>query len=202
MPKAWLRERRKDYFYRRAKEEQLRSRAAYKLLEAVDRYDLIRPGDVVVDLGAAPGGWMQAALRATGEKGYVLGVDLKEIEPLEAENSRSIICDINDAEIVDSIRGFLPGGVADVVLSDVSPNVSGVWEVDNARQIDLSRRSMLVAASVLRRGGNVFVKVFQGDLMDDFVYEVRQAFGFVRLIKPAASRKKSSELFVLGLKKR
>jgi len=202
LPKAWLRERRKDYFYRRAKEEQLRSRAAYKLLEAVDRYDLIRPGDVVVDLGAAPGGWMQAALRATGEKGYVLGVDLKEIEPLEAENSRSIICDINDAEIVDSIRGFLPGGVADVVLSDVSPNVSGVWEVDNARQIDLSRRSMLVAASVLRRGGNVFVKVFQGDLMDDFVYEVRQAFGFVRLIKPAASRKKSSELFVLGLKKR
>lgn len=202
MPKAWLRERRKDYFYRKAKEEQLRSRAAYKLLEAVDRYDLIRSGDVVVDLGAAPGGWMQAALRAIGEKGYVLGVDLKEIEPLEAENSRSIICDINDAEIVDSIRGFLPGGVADVVLSDVSPNVSGVWEVDNARQIDLSRRSMLVAASVLRRGGNVFLKVFQGDLMDDFVYEVRQTFGFVRLIKPAASRKKSSELFVLGLKKK
>ena len=202
MPKAWLRERRRDYFYRRAKEEQLRSRAAYKLLEVVDRYDLIRAGDAVVDLGAAPGGWMQAALRATGEKGYVLGVDLKEIEPLEAENSRSIICDLNDAEIVDSIRGFLRGGVADVVLSDVSPNVSGVWEVDNARQIDLSRRSLLIAASVLRRGGNVFLKVFQGDLMDDFVYEVRGRFGFVRLIKPAASRKKSSELFVLGLKKK
>lgn len=197
-----MRERRKDYFYRRAKEEQLRSRAAYKLLEVVDRYDLIRPGDVVVDLGAAPGGWMQAALRATGEKGYVLGVDLREIEPLEAENSRSIIYDIDDADVVNCIRGFLPGGVADVVLSDVSPNVSGVWEVDNARQIDLSRRSLLIAASVLRGGGNVFLKVFQGDLMDDFVYEVRQTFGFVRLLKPAASRKKSSELFVLGLKKR
>lgn len=202
MPKAWLRERRKDYFYRKAKEEQLRSRAAYKLLEMVDRYDLIRPSDAVVDLGAAPGGWMQAALRAVGEMGYVLGVDVKEVEPLEADNSRSIICDINDADIVDSIRGFLPKGVADVVLSDVSPNVSGVWEVDQARQIDLSRRSLLIAASVLRRGGNVFVKVFQGDLMDDFVYEVRQQFGFVRLIKPAASRKKSSELFVLGMKKK
>jgi len=202
LPKAWLRERRKDYFYRKAKEEQLRSRAAYKLLEMVDRYDLIRPSDAVVDLGAAPGGWMQAALRAVGEMGYVLGVDVKEVEPLEADNSRSIICDINDADIVDSIRGFLPKGVADVVLSDVSPNVSGVWEVDQARQIDLSRRSLLIAASVLRRGGNVFVKVFQGDLMDDFVYEVRQQFGFVRLIKPAASRKKSSELFVLGMKKK
>lgn len=202
LPKAWLRERRKDYFYRRAKEEQLRSRAAYKLFEVVDRYELIRSGDVVVDLGAAPGSWMQASLRAVGEKGYVLGVDVEEIEPLEAENSRSIICDINDAAVVETVRGFLPRSVADVVLSDVSPNISGVWEVDHARQIDLSRRSLLIAASVLRHGGNVFVKVFQGDLMDDFVYEVRQQFEFVRLIKPAASRKKSSELFVLGMKKR
>ena len=197
-----MRERRKDYFYRRAKEEQLRSRAAYKLFEVVDRYELIRSGDVVVDLGAAPGSWMQASLRAVGEKGYVLGVDVEEIEPLEAENSRSIICDINDAAVVETVRGFLPRSVADVVLSDVSPNISGVWEVDHARQIDLSRRSLLIAASVLRHGGNVFVKVFQGDLMDDFVYEVRQTFGFVRLLKPAASRKKSSELFVLGLKKK
>ena len=197
-----MRERRKDYFYRRAKEEQLRSRAAYKLFEVVDRYELIRSGDVVVDLGAAPGGWMQASLRAAGTGGYVLGVDIEEIEPLEAENSRSIICDINDAAVVETIRGFLPRSVADVVLSDVSPNISGVWEVDHARQIDLSRRSLLIAASVLRHGGNVFVKVFQGDLMDDFVYEVRQQFEFVRLIKPAASRKKSSELFVLGMKKR
>lgn len=197
-----MRERRKDYFYRRAKEEQLRSRAAYKLFEVVDRYELIRSGDVVVDLGAAPGSWMQASLRAVGEKGYVLGVDVEEIEPLEAENSRSIICDINDAAVVETVRGFLPRSVADVVLSDVSPNISGVWEVDHARQIDLSRRSLLIAASVLRHGGNVFVKVFQGDLMDDFVYEVRQQFEFVRLIKPAASRKKSSELFVLGMKKR
>jgi 23S rRNA (uridine2552-2'-O)-methyltransferase len=87
------------------------------------------------------------------------------------------------------------------VLSDVSPNISGVWEVDHARQIDLARRSLQIAVSLLKPDGNFFVKVYQGDLLDDFVSEVRRRFEFVRLIKPAASRKKSSELFVLGLKK-
>lgn len=201
MPKAWLRERRKDYFYRRAKEEQLRSRAAFKLLEVVERYGLIRSGDVVVDLGAAPGGWMQAALKAAGDDGYVLGVDVRDVEPLEAENTRSIVCDIRDGATVETIGGFLPNASADVVLSDVSPNISGVWEVDHARQIDLARRSLQIAVSLLKPDGNFFVKVYQGDLLDDFVSEVRRRFEFVRLIKPAASRKKSSELFVLGLKK-
>jgi len=196
-----VRERKKDYFYRRAKEERFRSRAAYKLLEVVERYDVIKMGDVVVDLGAAPGGWMQASLGAVGENGYVLGVDVKEIEPLEAENTRSIICDINDPQTVEAIKEFLPHP-ADVVISDVSPNISGVWEVDHARQIDLARRSLLIADSVLKLGGNFFVKVFQGDLLEDFVYEMRQGFQFVRLIKPEASRRKSSELFVLGTGKR
>jgi len=196
-----VRERKRDYFYRKAKEESLRSRAAYKLLEVVKRYKLIKLGDVVVDLGAAPGGWMQAALRAVGENGYVLGVDVREIEPLEAENTRTILWDINDPQIVEAIRDFLPREV-DVVISDVSPNISGVWEVDHARQIDLARRSLLIATSLLKHGGNFFVKVFQGDLLNDFIYEVRGCFQFVRLIKPEASRKKSSELFVLGLNKK
>jgi len=196
-----VRERKKDYFYRRAKEERFRSRAAFKVLEVVERYGLIRVGDVVVDLGAAPGGWMQAALKVVGENGYVLGVDVKEIEPLEAENARSVVLDINDSEIVETVRGFLPRS-ADVVVSDVSPNISGVWEVDHARQVDLARRSLLIAVSVLKPSGNFFVKVFQGDLLEDFVSEVRQRFRFVRLIKPKASRRKSSELFVLGMNKR
>lgn len=196
-----MRQRKQDYFYRKAKEEQLRSRAAFKLLEAVEKFGLIKPGDVVVDLGAAPGGWMQAALRVLGEGGFVLGVDIKEIAAIEGVNSRSIVHDICERDVVDVVRGFLPDGVADVVVSDVSPNVSGVWEVDHARQVDLARRSLYVAACVLRRGGNFFVKVFQGDLLDNFVVDVRREFRFVRLLKPKASRRKSSELFVLGLKK-
>ena len=201
MPKGWIRQRKQDYFYRRAKEEQLRSRAAYKLLEAIEKYGLIRLGDVVVDLGAAPGGWMQASLKAVGDSGFVLGVDVNFIEPLEAENTRSIVLDITERDVVDVVRGFLLDGCADVVVSDVSPNISGVWEVDHGRQVDLARRSLYVAASVLRKGGGFFVKVFQGELLDGFVSDVRREFRYVRLLKPKASRKKSSEIFVLGLDK-
>jgi 23S rRNA (uridine2552-2'-O)-methyltransferase len=200
LPKAWLREHKRDYFYRRAKEEQLRSRAAYKLLETIEKYGLIKEGDVVVDLGAAPGGWMQVALNAVGEGGFILGVDTREIKPFEAANSRSIIADITDQSIVETIKDFLPSS-ADVVVSDVSPNISGVWEVDHARQIDLARRSLFIAATLLNHGGNFFVKVFQGDLLDDFISEMGMQFEYVRLLKPKASRRESSELFVVGMKK-
>jgi 23S rRNA (uridine2552-2'-O)-methyltransferase len=200
LPKAWLREHKRDYFYRRAKEEQLRSRAAYKLLEMIEKYGLIQEGDVVVDLGAAPGGWMQVALKAAGESGFILGVDTKEIKPFEATNSRSIVADITDQSIVENIKDFLPGS-ADVVVSDVSPNISGIWEVDHARQIDLARRSLFIAATILKSGGNFFAKIFQGDLLDDFISETRLQFEDVRLIKPKASRRKSSELFILGMRK-
>jgi 23S rRNA (uridine2552-2'-O)-methyltransferase len=201
LPKSWIRQRQRDYFYRKAKEEQLRSRAAYKLLEAVEKFGLIKAGDVVVDLGCAPGGWMQVALKAVGDEGFVLGVDLNVVEPLEAENSRSVVLDITEPEVVDVVRGFLPGRRADVVVSDVSPNISGVWEVDHARQVDLARRSLYVAACVLKKGGNFFVKVFQGELLDDFVSEVKREFRFVRFVKPKASRRKSSELFLVCLGK-
>jgi 23S rRNA (uridine2552-2'-O)-methyltransferase len=127
-----------------------------------------------------------------------LGVDVKSVEPFAEANVRSVIGDVVDAETVNVIREFLPQA-ADVVISDVSPNVSGVWELDQARQLDLAHESLRVAVSVLRSGGNFFVKVFQGDLLDDFVYELRQCFDVVRFVKPKASRQKSAELFVLGL---
>jgi 23S rRNA (uridine2552-2'-O)-methyltransferase len=201
LPKAWIRERKRDYYYRLAKEEQYRSRAAYKLLEIARKYDLIRHGDVVVDLGAAPGGWMQAARKAVGENGFVLGVDLKAIEPIKDDNVRSVEGDITQPETIAVINELLPRA-ADVVLSDVAPNVSGVWELDHARQIELAHKSLQLALRVMRPGGNFFVKVFQGSMLDDFVSEVRQCFSSVRLVKPRASRRKSAELFVLGLKKR
>ena len=200
MPSTWVRQRKRDYYYRLAKAEQYRTRAAYKLLQAVEKYGFIKPGDVVVDLGAAPGGWTQVSIKIVGETGFVLGIDLKIIETFTEANVRSVVGDITESETDEVIREFLPRA-ADVVVSDVSPNVSGVWEVDHARQVDLARKSLQIAVSVLRVGGNFFAKVFQGDMLNDFAYELRQCFGSVRFVKPKASRRKSAELYILGLKK-
>jgi len=199
LPKAWVRERQRDYYYRKSKEEKYRSRAAYKLLETVEKYRFIKSGNVVVDLGAAPGGWMQAARKIVGDNGFVLGVDVRFIEPLGFPNVQALTGSIGDSQITDSIRELLPRR-ADVVVSDVSPNISGVWELDHARQIDLAQRSLLIATTIMKAGGNFFVKVFQGDMLKDFVGEVKQHFGFVKLVKPRASRAKSAEIFVLGMR--
>jgi 23S rRNA (uridine2552-2'-O)-methyltransferase len=198
LPKAWVRERKNEYYYRKAKEEKLRSRAAYKLLQAVKKYKFIKEGYVVVDLGAAPGGWTQAAARLVDSSGFVLAVDLKQIEPLDSPIVRIIVGDVSDQQTVQKVVELLPRS-ADVVVADVSPNVSGIWELDHARQIDLARQSLHIAISILRYGGNFFVKVFQGSTLNKFVGEVKQYFRFVKLVKPKASRAKSAELYILGM---
>ena len=199
MTREWIRRRKKDYYYRKAKEEDLRSRAFFKLAEAVRKYRFMRAGDVVVDLGAAPGGWLQISRRIVGDSGFVLGVDLDKIEPLGFSNVVTIVGDIRDSEIIRRIKAILPRP-ADVVLSDASPNVSGIWEIDHARQIELAERSLDIAVSTLRKNGNFFVKVFQGDLYDEFLNLVRERFHFVRGLKPKASRKESAEIYVLGMR--
>ena len=198
MPKAWLQERKRDYYYKKAKEEKYRSRAAYKLFQVVEKHHFIKKGDVVVDLGAAPGGWVQAARRIVGGKGFVLGVDLKPIEPFPEHNVRTIIGDITEQEALQQILEFLPRK-ADTVISDASPNISGIWEVDHARQIDLAQHALEIALETLKPSGNFFVKVFQGDMLNDFINKVKQYFEVVKIIKPKASRAKSSEMFILGL---
>lgn len=198
MPKSWIKKRQKDYYYRKAKEEKFRSRAAYKLLQAVKKYRFIKSGDVVVDLGAAPGGWIQAARKIVGETGFILGVDLKPIEPFDEDNILTIVADITDPKTVEQIKTLLPKP-ADVVISDVSPKISGIWEVDHARQIDLAICSMKISKHILKPKGNFFVKVFEGDMFQDFVDKVKNSFSTVRIVKPKASRAKSSEIYVLGL---
>ncbi len=198
MPKAWIQERKREYYHQRAKKEKYRSRATYKLLQAVKKYRFIKSGDVVVDLGAAPGGWLQATRKIVGEDGVVLGVDLKQIQPIDFSNVHAIIGDITDAKTTEFIRELLPRP-ADVVVSDVSPNVSGIWELDHARQIDLAKKSMQIAVAVLKPKGNFFVKVFQGGILDDFLKEIKQHFRSVKLVKPKASRSKSSEIYILGV---
>ncbi len=149
MPKAWIRDRKNEYYYKKAKAENYRSRATYKLVQANEKYQFIKRNDVVVDLGAAPGGWIQAARKMTGSHGFVLGVDLKPIEPFTQEYIRTIIADMTDPDIVKEILSFLPRK-ADAVISDAAPNITGVWEVDHARQIDLATRALGIAQCLLR----------------------------------------------------
>jgi len=193
-----VRERKRDYYYRKAKEGKYRSRATFKLLQAVQKYHFLKRGDVVVDLGAAPGGWLQASREIVGNEGFVLGVDLKNVQPIEAPNVLAIVGDIADAETHRLIETILPSA-ADVVISDVSPNVSGVWEVDHARQMDLAMTSLTFARKFLKANGNLFVKVFQGDLFEDFIDRVKRHFVRVKIVKPKASRTKSAEIYVLGM---
>lgn len=198
MPNAWIRSRKREYYYKKAKEENYRSRATYKLVQANQKYGFIKLRDVVVDLGAAPGGWIQAARKMTGKNGFVLGVDLKPIEPFTQEYIRTIIADFTEPGTIEQILSFLPHK-ADVVLSDAAPNITGVCEVDHARQIDLATKALNIAQCILRPSGNFFVKVFEGDLLNDFMLSLKTLFEEVKLVKPQASRQKSSEMYLLAL---
>jgi 23S rRNA (uridine2552-2'-O)-methyltransferase len=198
LPKAWIQDRKREYYYKKAKEENYRSRAIYKLVQANEKYGFIQRNDVVVDLGAAPGGWIQAARKMTGKNGFVLGVDLKPIDPFTQEYTRTIIADFTEPDIVEQIRSFLPRE-ADVVISDAAPNITGVWEVDHARQIDLATKALEIAQCVLRPSGNFFVKLFEGEMFNDFILTVKDLFDTVKIVKPQASRAKSSEMYLLAL---
>jgi 23S rRNA (uridine2552-2'-O)-methyltransferase len=197
LPKAWIRERKNEFYYKKAKEENYRSRATYKLVQANEKYQFIKRGDIVVDLGAAPGGWIQAARKMTTKTGFVLGVDLKPIEPFTQDYIRTIIMDLTEPDAAEQILSFLPRK-ADAVLSDAAPNITGVWEVDHARQIDLASKAMEIAEAILKPGGNFFVKIFEGDLFPEFLQTVKMHFETVKIVKPKASRSQSSEMYILA----
>lgn len=198
MPKAWIQDRKREYYYKKAKEENYRSRSIYKLVQANEKYGFIKRDNIVIDLGAAPGGWIQAARKMTGKNGYVLGVDLKPIEPFTQEYIRTIIADFTETGAVEQILSFLPSK-ADVVLCDAAPNITGVWEVDHARQINLAEKALEIAQCMLKSNGSLFVKVFEGDLLNDYIQTVKTFFETVKIVKPLASRQKSSELYLLAL---
>ncbi len=198
LPKAWLNERKNEYYFKKAKEENYRSRSTYKLVQTNEKYGFIQRNNIVVDLGAAPGGWIQASRKMTGKNGFVLGIDLKPIEPFTQEYIRTIIADFTEPGTIDIIMSFLRRK-ADVVLCDAAPNITGVWEVDHARQIDLAEKALEIAQCVLRPSGSFFVKVFEGELLNDFMQTMKTLFDEVKLVKPQASRQQSSEMYLLAL---
>ena len=193
----WTDRRRRDEYRKRAKIEGYRSRAAYKLAQIDSKFKLIRKGETVVDLCAAPGGWSQYASIKVGEKGRVIAVDKMKIKPIE--DVANICGDITAfEEILKTIEEVLKDEKADVVLSDCSPSVSGKWSLDHARQIFLAEASRTLVTKILKRGGNFVVKVFQGDLLEEYVTKIKRGFSFVKRLKPKASRKKSAEIYIIA----
>ncbi len=183
-----------DHFYRMAKKEGYRSRAAYKLKQIDTRFHIIRRGDAVVDLGAAPGGWTQVAAELAGSSGTIVGVDIQQVRSIDG--AVIITGDIRSEETLDAIRQVV--GSADVVLCDAAPNLSGDWSYDHARSIDLAEHALACAQKILRPGGNFVVKAFQGDLFQDYMQEVRSRFRNVRAHSPTASRKASAEMYIIA----
>jgi len=203
MSGRWMEERKRDLYRRMAREQGYRSRAAFKLKEIDKRFGIFNDAKVVLDLGAAPGGWLQAASEAVGKEGLVIGIDLKPIKSLGLENVKTVVGDITENSTLEEVRRLLPDPV-DALLSDLSPQISGTWDVDQLLQIELTRSALRFAEEFLRPDGWVVLKVFQGMDTQSFLEGLRRRLGYMKIFKPKASRKRSAEIYVVGrfLKKR
>lgn len=192
----WLREHFTDPFVQRAHAEGWRSRAVFKL-EEIDRKDrLLKPGMVVLDLGAAPGAWSQYARRKVGKAGRVIASDILAIEDLTGVEF--VLGDFREDEVFDRLLALLPGRGVDVVLSDIAPNMAGMDAIDQPRSMYLCELALDMATRVLKPGGDTLIKTFQGAGFQEFVAAARQHFGKVTFAKPAASRARSPELYLLA----
>lgn len=194
--RSWLESRNQDPYYRRAKREGYRSRSIYKLKHLDSKFNILRSGDRVVDLGASPGGWLQYASQKVGSGGRVLGVDKRRITPLAAENVFTLQADITEPATVRKIKERMEK--ADVVLSDLSPDVSGAWDVDVARQIGLSLSAIEIADQLLVDGGSAVMKLFQGKDTWRAREALEKRFIEVNLSKPRSSKKRSSEIHAVA----
>jgi 23S rRNA (uridine2552-2'-O)-methyltransferase len=196
----WLKEHFSDPYVKKAQAEGLRSRAAYKLEELVERDRLLKPGMVVVDLGAAPGGWSQWVRQALGDTGRVVALDILEMPSLAGVEF--LHGDFRDDDVLSRLEAALGDQPVDLVLSDMAPNKSGVDAVDQPRAMHLAELARDFADHHLRPGGSFLIKLFQGVGFDEYVRELRQRYARVVIRKPAASRRRSPEVYALAQDKR
>lgn len=192
----WLREHFDDPYVKRAQQEGYRSRAVYKL-EEIDRRDrLLQPGMTVVDLGAAPGGWSQYAKRAVGERGRVVALDILPMDPMAGVEI--LQGDFREQEVLDRLLQTLGDRPVDLVISDMAPNISGVNSVDQARAMYLAELAVDFAKQILKPGGDLLLKIFQGEGFEAVLADLRRSFRSVVIRKPKASRPRSREVYALA----
>ncbi|MGE5153992.1 MAG: 23S rRNA (uridine(2552)-2'-O)-methyltransferase RlmE [Bdellovibrio bacteriovorus] len=194
--RRWLDRQFSDPYVRLAQEQGLRSRAAFKLLEIQEKDRLIRPGMWVLDLGAAPGGWSQIAARLVGAQGQVFAVDLLAMEPIAGV--RVLQGDFREDAVVAELRAELGGALVDLILSDMAPNLSGASAVDQPRSLYLAELALDLARELLKPGGGLVVKLFQGEGFDLYLRELRGSFAQVSSRKPKSSRPESRELYLVA----
>lgn len=193
---GWLREHFKDEYVKKAQAEGLRSRAAYKLEELIERDRLLRPGCVVVDLGAAPGGWSQVVQQRLGGSGRVFALDILPMQ--ELPGVEFVQGDFREASVLNELENRLKGQQVDLVLSDLAPNMSGVALADQIRAMALAELALDFSRQWLRPGGSFLVKLFQGVGFDDYLRGLRTEFSSVTMRKPKASRARSREVYALA----
>ena len=194
--RRWLAEHFDDQYVKKAQQQGLRSRAAFKLMELNEKYHLLRKGMLVVDLGSAPGSWTQVVQRALGGTGQIIALDILPMDPLE--DVHFIQGDFTEDEPLALLEETMKGHYADLVLSDMAPNMSGMDAVDQPRAMYLAELALAFAERWLKPGGSFVVKVFHGEGFDGFVKEVRSVFEKVQIKKPSASRPRSREVYILG----
>jgi 23S rRNA (uridine2552-2'-O)-methyltransferase len=187
----------KDFYYRKAKKQGLRARSAFKIDEILERHRLLRPGDAVLDLGAAPGGFLQVLAEAVGEKGIAVGVDLEPIRNLGKKQVRTGVVDLLAADALERIRALHPGPFR-LVASDMAPKTIGVKITDEARSLELVRMALRVAEATLAPGGAFVAKVFMGGDFPPLKKELQARFETVQIVRPQATRESSYEIYVLG----
>jgi 23S rRNA (uridine2552-2'-O)-methyltransferase len=187
----------KDFYFRKAKKEGLRARSAFKIDEILKRHRLLRPGDAALDLGAAPGGFLQILADAVGEEGVAVGVDLEPIRALGRRQVRTAVADLLRPDALEKIRALHPGRFA-LVSSDMAPKTIGVKVTDEARSLELVRTALRVAEATLERGGAFVAKVFMGGDFPVLKKELQARFETVQVVRPQATRESSYEVYVLG----
>ena len=194
--KRWLKEHFDDPYVQQAQKDGYRSRAVYKLLEIDDRDRLLKPGMIVVDLGAAPGGWAQVAARRLGDHGRLIALDILPMDALA--DVTFILGDFREEAVYEAVLKCLDGAPVDLVMSDMAPNTSGIKAVDQPRAMYLAELALELAQKTLKPGGDFLVKVFQGEAFDAYLAALRKSFNKVLVRKPQASRSRSREVYLLA----